>query len=832
MVGLRSQGKGKDMRTQLRCAAVFTKPPWTRSLIVRADRNCARKTAFSLIIALALVALMTPLGMPFDTRVDAATTTNVAYVYDFGSGVNDSTGPGSSAPGSNIFRNAITGGSIGSGNTGNYNGAAFTNVPLASLSNANALNGFDTVLLYQTCSIGSNPAAMAAVNAFLDQGGKVIIIDGDACAPPSSFGGYHPADWSTFRFPFATNNPGPVGNTGGAYTKVDPSTLTTGLPTGTDFGGDGIGDANIFTSNAGGWCESIRAKNGNGVEGFVEAYARTLNGGLVIYEGEDFWYTDGATGHLKQVYDLIQAQTYNPDGLPCNIPATGIKLDPPTQTHNVGASATVTATVVDNNGTPLNGTAVTFGVTSGPDAGKTGSGTTDSGGHATFAFSDTTTPGTDLLVASFTDGAGTHPSNEVKATWVAQPTTLTYTGDTTQDFNDPATLAATLTTASGPVAGQTVKLQLDGQSPCTGVTNTSGKASCAVTPNEVAGVYTVTATFDGSGGLIKSSTSAKFTVTLEDTALAFTPTSAITGDYNDSVTLSARLTDKTDGSAIVGAPITLTIGTQTPCSATTDAAGVASCSITPNEKAASYTLTATYAGDSSHYAPSSASGTFVVTLEETTLKITSSNTLATSAVNVSAVLKEDGTPPIAGRTVTFSAGSATATGTTDASGVATATLALAPGAYTLTASFTSDGYYKPATDTQTVYVYQPTQFVIWGGNAPSLADAVKVGQDYKFWGAQWAKQVTAGDFQANNSFKGYAEQVSGKTWTSDPGNSSDPPASVASYISVIVTTHVAKKGPVESGDIVEIVVLKVDDPAGYQPNPGHSGTGVMVAIVH
>lgn len=201
MVGLRSQGKGKDMRTQLRCAAVFTKPPWTRSLIVRADRNRARKTAFSLIIALALVALMTPLGMPFDTRVDAATTTNVAYVYDFGSGVNDSTGPGSSAPGSNIFRNAITGGSIGSGNTGNYNGAAFTNVPLASLSNANALNGFDTVLLYQTCSIGSNPAAMAAVNAFLDQGGKVIIIDGDACAPPSSFGGYHPADWTNFRSP-------------------------------------------------------------------------------------------------------------------------------------------------------------------------------------------------------------------------------------------------------------------------------------------------------------------------------------------------------------------------------------------------------------------------------------------------------------------------------------------------------------------------------------------------------------------------------------------------------------------------------------------------------
>jgi Big-like domain-containing protein len=307
--------------------------------------------------------------------------------------------------------------------------------------------------------------------------------------------------------------------------------------------------------------------------------------------------------------------------------------------------------------------------------------------------------------------------------------------------------------------------------------------------------------------------------------------SATTSDFNDPVTVSATLIDAALGTPIGGVPITLGIDGQS-CAATTAGTGVGSCSITPNEPAGSYPLTAAFAGNG-QYNASNAAGTFVVTLEETTLAITSSNTLATGAVNVSAVLKEDGTTPISGRTVTFSAGGLTANGTTNGSGVASATLALAPGAYTLNANFAGDTFYKPsAAAAQTLFVFQTTQFVIWGGNAPTLADAVKVGQDYNFWGAQWDKQVTAGDYQSNGSFKGFAEQVSGAAWTSDPGNASDPPASVATYIGVIVSTHIAKNGSVESGNVAEVVVLKVDNPAGYQPNPGHPGSGVMVAVVH
>jgi hypothetical protein len=46
---------------------------------------------------------------------------------------------------------------------------------------------------------------------------------------------------------------------------------------------------------------------------------------------------------------------------------------------------------------------------------------------------------------------------------------------------------------------------------------------------------------------------------------------------------------------------------------------------------------------------------------------------------------------------------------------------------------------------------------------------------------------------------------------------------------VIVTSHAAKSGSRISGNTVHIVVVRVDP--GYQPNPGHAGTGTVVIQV-
>jgi hypothetical protein len=99
---------------------------------------------------------------------------------------------------------------------------------------------------------------------------------------------------------------------------------------------------------------------------------------------------------------------------PCR--GSALTLAPPTQTHPVLSTATVTGTFTNGCGQPLSNTAVAFAISSGPNAGVTGSGVTDGNGHATFTYSSTKV-GTDTLQASVTNLAGNIPSNTVTATW-------------------------------------------------------------------------------------------------------------------------------------------------------------------------------------------------------------------------------------------------------------------------------------------------------------------------------------------------------------------------------------------------------------------------------
>src|SRR5205807_8408835 len=87
-------------------------------------------------------------------------------------------------------------------------------------------------------------------------------------------------------------------------------------------------------------------------------------------------------------------------------------------THSVGTIATVTATITNKCGQPLSNVEVHFTATSGPNAGRTGTGTTDANGIATFSYSSLAT-GTDTLRASVNNIAGSVGSNPVTVTWIA-----------------------------------------------------------------------------------------------------------------------------------------------------------------------------------------------------------------------------------------------------------------------------------------------------------------------------------------------------------------------------------------------------------------------------
>jgi len=109
-----------------------------------------------------------------------------------------------------------------------------------------------------------------------------------------------------------------------------------------------------------------------------------------------------------------------------------------------------------------------------------------------------------------------------------------------------------------------------------------------------------------------------------------------------------------------------------------------------------------------------------------------------------------------------------------------------------------------------------------------------IGTKVTFWGAQWAKRNSLSGGAAPSSFKGFEGSVTapvcGIKWTARPGNSAHPPKGpLPSFMGVIVASSVTKHGSKISGNTVHIVVVTTKP--GYQPNPGHPGTGTVVALV-
>jgi hypothetical protein len=107
-----------------------------------------------------------------------------------------------------------------------------------------------------------------------------------------------------------------------------------------------------------------------------------------------------------------------------------------------------------------------------------------------------------------------------------------------------------------------------------------------------------------------------------------------------------------------------------------------------------------------------------------------------------------------------------------------------------------------------------------------------------WWGSDWSSRNVLSGGAAPSAFKGFADTAPlptstppaacGGTWTSGPGNSSKPPASVPSYMGVLVASSVTKSGNTISGNTKKIVVVRTN--LGYSDNPGHAGTGSIVAI--
>lgn len=203
-----------------------------------------------------------------------------------------------------------------------------------------------------------------------------------------------------------------------------------------------------------------------------------------------------------------------------------------------------------------------------------------------------------------------------------------------------------------------------------------------------------------------------FRVTPPPPASTITYTGPTTADFHDPFTASATLTSA--GAPVSGATVNFTlgagIGTES-CSAVTNGAGVAACTITPQEPAGPTTITASFAGTDTA-GPASVTVPFTITREETALVYTGPARIANGVpTTFSGLLREDGVVPIQGRTVSFALGSGatqqTCSGVTNAAGTAACSITPAQplnaaATVPFTATFAGDAFYLPSSASATL----------------------------------------------------------------------------------------------------------------------------------
>ncbi|MGH2854927.1 MAG: hypothetical protein ACRDLF_12140, partial [Solirubrobacteraceae bacterium] len=152
------------------------------------------------------------------------------------------------------------------------------------------------------------------------------------------------------------------------------------------------------------------------------------------------------------------------------------------------------------------------------------------------------------------------------------------------------------------------------------------------------------------------------------------------------------------------------------------------------------------------------------------------------------------------------------------------------GPFTITTTITDVGGSRTSVRCETLVFAFPSggAFVIGDKNAV-------IGNAVTFWSSKWREKNSLSETpEPPADFKGFANTPvapsCGENWTARPGNSGHPPKPpLPAYMGVIVASKVSRSGSTISGNVVHIVVVKTSP--GYDPNPGHDGTGTVVAQV-
>jgi large repetitive protein len=263
------------------------------------------------------------------------------------------------------------------------------------------------------------------------------------------------------------------------------------------------------------------------------------------------------------------------------------------------------------------------------------------------------------------------------------------------DFGQNVTFTATVASSATTAPTGSVIFLDNGKQIGTG-TLTAGVATLATAALAV-GTHPITVTYAGDANNGAGATAAPLNQLVNTTVTATTVAAVPNpGIANEAVAITATV-KVTTGAATPTGTVTFTSGATTLGTTALTAAGTAT--INPTLAEGTYTVVATYSGDTDDGGSASTALTLVVNLagSATTLTVTPNPAVIDTAVTFTAAVTGNGVAPTG--TVTFMNGATTlGSGTLSASGSATFTTStLAVGNYTVTAVYSGDANNSPST---------------------------------------------------------------------------------------------------------------------------------------
>ena len=208
------------------------------------------------------------------------------------------------------------------------------------------------------------------------------------------------------------------------------------------------------------------------------------------------------------------------------------------------------------------------------------------------------------------------------------PTEVSYTGDTAGVYSDPITLEASLidVLTGLPIPGKWIVFTVGTQT-ISAMTDSEGIASGILVLDQPAGIYGVSASFDGDNEYLASSTSSEFLLSKED-AFAYYSGLTIIEESDSILTLMSTVLDDADGywGDLTNIYVTFTIYISTDLDtpiqiidsiavSTTDLAGIGISAVEiPNLAEGEYLIVVSLNPDQNHYYWSQDSDSSIITI--------------------------------------------------------------------------------------------------------------------------------------------------------------------------------------------------------------------------